>query len=359
MPGFDYANARLRAMKSRLLPADTLYSLADESDLPGLLGALSHTPYREAIEMALVKDAGLPALMAALQNDLSGRIRKIQSFFTGKSAELVQLVMLRYDLDNLKSVLRGLSRHLAVDETLAATVPVGTLGTLSAADLTELAQAGNPREAIDLLATWHAPLAKPLLALRVEKPGAALWEMETALEQYYFQEVEANSKAEANALQEYLKLYADCTNITTVVRLVNMKEQSAFLLPKFNADSPIPLFIGPGRMSFHFLMKAAQEDTFQGVISVLASSVYGQPLDLGFQLFQANGRLSSFEKALYRLRLQQALSFFVRDIQGIGILLGYLFFSQNEIINLRCIGQGIYLHRPAVEIRSDLMLVDS
>jgi vacuolar-type H+-ATPase subunit C/Vma6 len=355
MPGFDYANARLRAMKSRLLPRDTLASLADESDVGAMLNVLTQTPYQKAVELALVRDTGMAALIRTLQIDMNGRLKKIERFFTGETAELVQLVLLRYDVDNLKAVLRGLSQQLAAEEILAATV---SWGTWNSADLTQLAQAANAREAIDLLATWRFPIAWPLLALRVDQPGAALWQMETALEQWYIQEVEAEDSKDGRVLQDYLRLSIDTANIMTMLRLVGQAGRAVFFRRQFDASDPLPLFIGPGRLPLKLLVEAAQAETVQEAVDMLASTTYGRTLEDGLHHYLSSGRLSSFEQALYRLRLRQAASFFVRDPLGIGIFLGYLLLSNNEIANLRRIGQGIYLRRPTAEIQSDLLFSD-
>ncbi len=355
MPGFDYANARLRAMKSRLLPREELAVLADEADLEAMLNALTRTPYRKAAELALVRHDGLTALTRTLQVDMDGRLKKIERFFTGKTADLVQLVLIRYDVDNLKAVLRGLSQQLPAEEILAATL---SRGTIVASDLTQLAQAANAREAIDLLATWRFPIAQPLLALRVEKPGAALWQMETALEQWYFDEVEAEEQKAGRALRDYLGLYADCTNMMTVIRLVGQEGRAIFFRRQFDAANPLPLLIGPGKLPFRLLVEAAQEETVQEAVSRLDSTTYGRTLAEALGQYRSTGRISIFERALHRLRLRQAASFFVRDPHGIGILLGYLFLSGNELANLRRVGQGIYLRRPTAEIQADLLFAD-
>lgn len=356
MPGFDYANARLRAMKSRLLPAETLFALTDEGDLSSLMNALTRTPYQESVELALVGNGGLPGYVQALQRDLSGRVEKIQRFFTDKSAELVRLVLRRYDVDNIKAVLRGLSQQLAAEDILAATIHRGSLTT---AELRELAQVGNAREAIDLLATWRVPLAQPLLTIRIEQPGAALWEMEMALEHHYFQEVAAERRSTASALHEYLELYADTANMMTVLRLVGMNGRAVFLRRQFSADDPKPLLIGPGRLPFKLLVEAAQEESVPEAVDVLSQTIFYQTLEEGLQQFRSTRRLSSFEEVLYRLRLKQATSFFIRDFHGIGILIGYLVLSNNEIANLLRIGQGIYLRRPTIEIQADLVVAAS
>ncbi|MFZ0545978.1 MAG: V-type ATPase subunit [Candidatus Promineifilaceae bacterium] len=355
MSDFDYANARLRAMKSRLLSVETMMALSDQSDLPTLLNALTRTPYREAVELAMIRYEGVRVLTQTLQVDMNGRIKKIQNFFTDKSAESVQLVLLRYDVDNVKAILRGLSQQLAADDILAATI---SQGALDSAALNELAQATNTRTAIDLLATWRVPISTPLVALRIEQPGAALWQMEMALEQWYFQEVTASQSKAGTALKEYLNLYADSANIMTVLRLVGLEGRAAFFRERFGANDPLPLLLGPGRLPFGLLIEAVRAETVQEVVAVLAPTLYGPILEPALVDYRSTGRLSSFERALHKMRLRQAVSFFVRDPHGIGVFLGYLLLNSNEVANLLRIGQGIYLRRPKAEIQADLLFAD-
>mgnify|MGYP001559071884 CR=1 FL=1 len=82
MSDFDYGNARLRAMKSRLLSRRTLESLAEAASVQGLITALTNTAYREAVEAALARStvelAGMDCLAEALRNDLGATVGRAQ-----------------------------------------------------------------------------------------------------------------------------------------------------------------------------------------------------------------------------------------------------------------------------------------
>jgi vacuolar-type H+-ATPase subunit C/Vma6 len=67
MSGYDYGNARLRAMKSRLLSGRDLEALAEIGSLDGLIAALAKTVYRETVEIALVRASGLACVNEALR----------------------------------------------------------------------------------------------------------------------------------------------------------------------------------------------------------------------------------------------------------------------------------------------------
>ena len=83
MTDYDYANARLRATA---LPANAGRNPGRPGhpvpDVTALLNALTRTPYREAVELALVNQTGLAALREALQSGISMPVlRRAGRFF--------------------------------------------------------------------------------------------------------------------------------------------------------------------------------------------------------------------------------------------------------------------------------------
>lgn len=353
MTDYDYANARLRAMRSRLLPAATLADLATVPDLTALLNALTRTPYREAVELALVNQTGLSALREALQADLYGRLRRAGRFFSGAAAELAALALSRFDLENLKAVLRGLTQALAPEAITGALIPAGSIPP---SDWLAMAQTGNPRQAIDLLATWRLPLAAPLVELRASQPGASSLQLELALERWQFARLTARREAAARPLQTLAHLTADSANTMTVLRLVGLPGKATFLQQHFGTPNVTSLLVGPGRMPFSQLAAAASQETVAAAVDVLRDGSLGEPLRAALPRFRATGQLSSLERALQREELALARRFFVSAADNIGVFLGYLLLSQNEAANLRRIGYGLDLRQPAVEIQADLLL---
>jgi vacuolar-type H+-ATPase subunit C/Vma6 len=353
MTDYDYANARLRAMRSRLLPAATLADLATLPDVTALLNALTRTPYREAVELALVNQTGLSALREALQADLYSRLRRAGGFFRDGAAELAALALSRFDLENLKAVLRGLTQGLAPEAITGALIPAGTIPP---SDWLTLAQTGNPRGAIDLLATWRLPPATPLLELRASQPGASPLQLELALERWQFTRLTGRREAAARPLHTLAHLTADSANVMTVLRLAGLPGKEAFLQQQFGDPVVVSLLVGPGRIPFGQLTAAAEQESVEGAVAALQDSRLGETLRAGLPRYRATGRLSSLERELGRQQLGLARRFFVSAAGNIGVFLGYLLLSQNEAANLRRIGYGLDLRQPAVEIQADLLL---
>ncbi len=366
MADFDYANARLRAMKSRLFTRQALEALAEAASVHALVLALADTAYREAVQAALARyfaDAeGTASLAEALRIDLINTLGKARSFFgqSGAERELSAAVFGRYDLHNVKTVLRGLARHIPASEILANTLPVGEL---RAADLAELAQAAEPGVAIDLLATWGRPEAPLLLELRGggRAPGGGVLAMELALERWHLKkamQAARDADQQGQPLLETLMMEADAMNVLTALRLVGQPDTAAILREHFGGASVEGLFVGPGHIPFGLLLAAAQRPTVAEAVNSLSRTAYGTALTEGAQTYAVSSRLSAFERALARQQLRRAAEYFAWDPLGIGILLGYVALKTNEVANIRAIAQGLALGAQPGRIRAELVFLD-
>ncbi len=357
MPDFDYGNARLRAMKSRLLPRRTLEGLTEAGSVPGLLTALANTPYREAVSAALVRLTGTDCLAEALRNDLVATLGKARAFYSEAAQALAQLALLRYDVHNVKTILRGLAGHVPANEIMGSTLPIGELRP---ADIVELARVADWRMAIDLLATWQLPVAKPLLELHTAQRSRdghlEPLEMEVALDRWYFDTVLAG--AGHTSLRTAVILEADITNILTALRLVGVPDVAAILRERLGAVDMTQLLVGPGHIPFELLVEAARQESIPNAINTLAITAYGDTLTGALPAYAALARLSVFERTLAQRQLHHAASLVASDPLGIGVLLGYAALKTNEIAHLRAIAQGLLIGEKPERIRSELLLVD-
>ena len=92
MSGFDYGNARLRAMKSRLIHRSELNALAESGNLQGLIAALNKTSYSRAVETALARFTGMACIGECLRDELISSLGKLLRFYEGEAYEQVQFL---------------------------------------------------------------------------------------------------------------------------------------------------------------------------------------------------------------------------------------------------------------------------
>jgi len=357
MPDYEYGNARLHVMKSRLLSTRELGVVSETGSVQGLIAALTKTVYQKSIEAALTRATGMQCIDEALRNDLVNTVGKIKGFYKESAGKLVMILLRIYDIHNLKALLRGLSKNVPADDILRVLLPVGELNVNI---LRELTQLNNPREAIDLLASMGLAFAQPLLNARAEIPGLETFEMELALDKWYYAEARQTLRSEIgmeDPLSYALALDADLANVLTVLRFALDPRERDHLRDRLGTDEIKHLFIGPGHIPYELLANACRQDTVASAIETLSGIFFGPVLHTGLEVYAQTNRLSDIEKRLRHDRLQWMAGQIIKDPLGIGVVLGYVALKVNEVNNLRWITQGLSLGLKAEAIRAELEIV--
>jgi V/A-type H+-transporting ATPase subunit C len=354
MSGYDYGNARLRAMKSRLLSRPEIEALAQLGNVQALINALTKSAYYRAVEEALVRTHGLDCIAEALNRDLVDTLGKVRRFYSGRAGELVAIILWAYDVHNIKTILRGLSKHVTPDEITAALLPVSEM---TPAVLARLARAPEPRAAIDLLASMRLPIAQPLLELRAKQPGADIFEMELALDRWRFRQAYTSIEQSPRAtehLRSALDMDADLANLRTALRFAHSPDEREVFRARMKSDQLERLFVGPGRLSFELLARVSRQDSLGDATKALTGTPYQAPLQAGLEEYTRSGRLSDLEKRLLHLRLRWLAGLIIKDPLGIGVPLGYCAMKINEVSNIRWIAHGINLGLGGDAVRAEL-----
>ena len=85
--------------------------------------------------------------------------RKVLSFLDPKARKLLSTLLGRWDVFNIKTILRGAHNHVPLDEITSSFFPAGYLGE---DELEALARLDDVRTAIDTMAMWGLVYAAPL-----------------------------------------------------------------------------------------------------------------------------------------------------------------------------------------------------
>lgn len=339
MDDYAYINARVRAREGRLFDRTRYNMLFTLGVTQELVARLLESPYAEALAQV-----GKPSttddqrdastrLESALRRDLRSCLTKIKEMTTGRPRTLIDAVLLRWDADNLKTVLRGQWAQAPIDAVLGATFPVGHLDEVA---LAELARTRTAREVADTLRTWRSPFARPL-SHESSAIGQAdiLQPIELALDRFVFTEgfqAVKDGDDDDGTVKEYLRYLLDRTNLLTAVRYV--AERTAL--------SPIEAsrsFIDAGgRFSRrHFQMVLSAQDLRQG-LARLADTPFAWLMDR----FRENASPSPtrIQQVLDRAVVRHAGHLARRDPLGIGVVIAYIEEKAGEVRNLRTIMRG-------------------
>src|SRR4030067_285780 len=142
MPDFYYINARVRAMRSRLLDPGRMEELLGALTFDALLAGLNNTPYGRDLQEALARYRGIQAVDEALARNFSATTQKIRSFGDGKPRALIEALLLRWDLANVRAVLRGKHTGRAEEDIMESVLPAGLLNRVALREPSR--QAGTP-----------------------------------------------------------------------------------------------------------------------------------------------------------------------------------------------------------------------
>lgn len=329
---YGYINARMRGMKSRLLSHRELDDLIQKPDLESLIADLENSPYREEVIEARGHLVGILCIEYALRENFTRTFRKIQNFAKQEEAEQYIIIFLhRWDVQNIKTILRGKNIHVTNDEILSCLVPAGEMDE---ATLKELLKQPDLRAVIDLLATWRIRYAHPLTGAYPEYLKTKdLAVLECALDRYYYTDALDSVRAPGynnGLIRDFLRLEIDVVNLKTVLRMVR---------DRVDAEDAKRYLIGGGRkFDERKLGELLMLPSIEDVVKALSSTPYRFLADIPEPAMRTQ-KISIIEKELERFLIKKGVGAFLLDPLSVASVIGYFWAKYNEITNIRIISR--------------------
>jgi len=164
---WDYGNARVRALRSRLLDARRYADLMRASTVEALLGTLATTAYRPDVEASIARTPDLRRFDEVLRRHAARVLRALPGWYPGDANRIVQRMLAVWDWRNLRVILQAQVARMPAGEIEPLLVAAGSLDE---AALATLARQDGLGAVVDLLRAWGLP-ARGLLD---DDPLAAL-----------------------------------------------------------------------------------------------------------------------------------------------------------------------------------------
>ncbi|MEE4194477.1 MAG: V-type ATPase subunit [Anaerolineae bacterium] len=347
MSDYLYGNTRLRASKSALLSPAELTSLTNSPSLDAFYDRLMRTTYRSDVEVALAQFSGLETLSHLLRNHQAQTIKKLRGFYEGKIKEMIERILWRYEIHNIKTILR--SQTVQEDPGLVSATLIPT-GLVPWSVLSTLINAQDVYQVINRVTSLGLPYAAALRGNGTE--NLTLLQMETHLEQWYFDFARRTGLTKTpgwTLFSTMLDMEADFINLLLAIRSVSTSQTDHNLV----LDQMVP----PGKISTRQLKQFMDASTLDEAFAGLPH----HPFKLAFQEIEEEyerfANISDLEKQMRLLRLEIYLKWYQNDPLGIGIPLGYMALKQNEQRNLSWIGRCIHFRLPAQTIQDNLEIL--
>jgi V/A-type H+-transporting ATPase subunit C len=349
---YSYANARVRAMTARLLDEHTFKSLLDAPDYNATLGVLEETEYGEDIEHFVLEGARPTIIDRAFNHNLNRNFAKIKDFFEGRPLEMVNTLLSRWDLYNLKTVMRGMRALIPKSEIARNLVPIGSIDQTV---LEEIINQPDLRASLDAIVMFSREWWIPYGQAITERLGEYLREhdlsvLETALDRFHYREINELLKGgDANTalVRDIIKMEIDAIDIVNLMRICGLELEEARLEDYFIDGGTL------GERDFMRILELKQPELVYEAIK--GKTPYKAPLDKAWQRFEEKGE-SAFEDEMRKHIIEVCIRM-PKDPLGIGVIAEYMWRKYLEITNLRIILRGKSIGLIESQIRKEMFFM--
>lgn len=352
MTRLDYENARLRFLKSELLDVGFYEKLLDARSPDEMVTIFSETCYKDDVSSSVIKKPGYPGIEDGLKQNLARCFSRISRFFSEENRFLVSALLGRYDIWNVKAVIRGKHIGASAQEIMEAVLPAGEL---TEPLVIRLIDSPDVKTVIDLLTIWGFPFSRALRdAYENYRKTGKLVDVELPLDRYFYDETlkelsEHRGNFDAQLVREFFRQEIDFLNIMTAIRLA---------AEGYNPDESEKFFVAGGRkFGLEDYKKAIAGQDVNMMLAVLAGTPYEKAAEEGIKRYLKTGFISSFQRAFEEFLVRAANKLFLADPLSSAVLIAYIWTKHNEVTNLRVIVRGKSVGMREEEIREVMVVV--
>ncbi|MEJ2665987.1 MAG: V-type ATPase subunit [Deinococcales bacterium] len=330
---YGYINARVRGMKTSLLPDEFYAEALSATDFRAFLSVLGQSRYMHELEEAQSRYEGLRAVDDALARDFFKTTRSLLMAADGNAGLLMELLLLRYDRENLKTIARAKHAGKTLEEILSSLYPAGPLRP---AVLEAVAATPDMASAAQALAVTTTPLKSAFAraALRYQSDGD-LYALELAVDRAYYQVLRQRLRRAGapTSFMRHVTREIDATNLRTALKLRGM------------AEGAEEVFLAGGHEISRSIFDAVRNAEGPAGMQVLAGTSFAAVAD--------TGSLAEAEQILRGILDASARSASA-DPLGPGVVVRYLRLKEAELARLRLLARGSFYNVPREALQREL-----
>jgi V/A-type H+-transporting ATPase subunit C len=339
---YPYVTARVRAKKAALLSED-VYERMLQMEIPQIARVLSEGAYKAEILALATKASGVDLIELATSRNLAAVFRQIIGFSEGELRQMIAWYLDRFDVQNIKTIVRGKLFGASSTEVQEDLVPAGSMGEAYLRSLIDLPSLDDIFDKLD-----GTIYAAGLEALGKKASEVAKWnEWEDRVTRLYYDSLLAvvPERTEGTRLmREFLRREIDIVNLKTLLRLWASKSTPSY-----------DMFIDGGlEITKDELAKMVTMD-----VNALAAGLreYALTEDLSARLkdLQALG-VGQLVRSVEKLHLLEAGRYAHVNPLSVLPILDYIVRKEREVQNLRIIVRGRE-SRMAPDVIRDLLVV--
>jgi len=341
---YPYTYVRTVVMRSLLFKRDDYHKMLKMS-FNEIAKFLQESHYRSSINALATELSGADLLEIALNKNLAESFKKLIRISPYELALLINEYIMRYDIGDIKTVLR--SKLTNADKKLTAN-SITAAGTLSYDFLISLLEKESIEEILKNNNIIDFSYLKDGLKELNEKKS--LVAIENGMDRYYYNNLIQFSKIlpkEGALFRDFLLKEVEVLNILTLLRLKKSK---------FSKDiTKNFIILSWDKIKDSKIMNLAKVDDLDELSNAFNKTEYKNIVAEGIENFKKSGSLITLESELYKYLLKQSTLFMHQHPLSIDVILGYMFAKDIEVRNLKIIVKGKQLGLKEDFIESQLI----
>ncbi len=336
---FAYTSARVRAKRAKLLRRETYPKMLNMS-LAEIARLLQESEYKREIDELGTRYAGIDLIEMALNANLANTYRTMIKISQAGARAVVVAYLRRYDVENIKTVLRAkLSKAptTAVEESLipAGQLPVEVFRRMAMGDLEEAVAVldGTP---------YHDAVS--------EIGSKPLHLVEDRLDRMYYQDLlkaAPGSDVPSALFNRLVRMEVDIQNLDSLLRLKRDEAEPGAIL-----EHMLPGGYEVTRSELSRLVTLSWSE----LLGALEKFSYWEAIRERVTSLREGDTLRDVEAALYKRLAAQAFAFSGGYPLSVLPIMGYIFAKRIETDNIRTIARGKVAGLPEDVISRHLVL---
>lgn len=329
-PGnYAYTVARVKAKKSKLLKEED-YNKMLQLSVPEVARYISDAGYGKEVTDLASQHEGIDLVEYATYSNMANTFGSILGSSQGELKDMVAAYLEKWDIWNLKVLLRGKSYGLDAAKLKEDLVPAGKL---NAEDLEKLISTDSPEDIITAFARMMSMNASELVAA-YKNATNGLGDLEDILDSKYY--VRLLSKIDPSTrpgymFQDWVRTEIDAKNMETILKL---KAEGVH-------GEPVMKYIIPGgkEIDSRLATQLANEETVAGVVNASAQLQFADFLK---DLVESDKVLiRDVVHEINKYEIAQAKKFSHMYPLSMVPVIDYMIHKENEVANIRTIARGI------------------
>jgi V/A-type H+-transporting ATPase subunit C len=326
---YVFPTSYVRGLEAKLLKSRQIQELMESKSSEDLFAILSRTDYGEYLEGG----GGYSHVERAVDQRFAEICHSISETLPWDKRRPLDAYLRKWDISNIKAVVRGVRNRLEPTEILQMVVPAGSLNPV-------LLQRAAETEDLALLpsifrGTEFEPLLEKL-SLEYAEKGFVAFDLGLNLllcraMENGFKGVPSLERKGMPPLQRYLAVWKDLNNIQTAIRAkiggLSVEDLAGLLIDGGDA------IYGPRIKSL------AEAEGVDGVLSVIALTPYSEAIDKAMRECAETESLVPLDVTINKLLLAQAREM-LKEPFGMGAILGYIIALEYEIATIKGVARA-------------------